>query len=281
MLPATAILVLAFAGPLLFSAWYSLTGWMLTRPGSQDRFVGLANYARILRDPEYWQAVKVTLIYAGSAVTIECILGVAAALMLNRAFFGRGLFRSLMLIPMVVTPAVVGLFWKLFYDDQNGLLNYALSLVGAEPVSWLGVGTALASVILMDVWQATPFFMLIVLAGLQSIDENIVSAAEIDGATRWQLFRYITLPHLVPYIAVAAAFRIIAALADFDKIYLLTFGGPGNVTTTISLYAYNRGFKVFDIGQTTAISLTFMVLVLAVTAPLIWHLLRGSSATRH
>ncbi|MDX0016982.1 ABC transporter permease subunit [Sinorhizobium meliloti] len=281
MLPAAAAMLLAFGAPLIFSAWYSFTGWSLVRPASKSEFVGLSNYTRVLTDHEYWQAIGVTLTYAASAVTIECILGIALALLLNKQMFGRGIFRSLMLIPMVMTPAVVGLFWKLFFEESDGLFNYFLTAAGLPALPWLGVSMALISIVILDVWQATPFFMLIMLAGLQSMDRNIVEAAEIDGASRLQVFRYITLPHLVPYIMVAAAFRIIGALADFDKIYLLTFGGPGNVTTTVSLYAYNRGFKIFDIGQTTAISWLFIILVLTITAPLIWHLLRGSSTARH
>lgn len=281
LLPAAAAMLVAFGAPMIFSIWYSFSGWSLVRPGTKSLFVGLANYAHVLRDPEYWQAVGVTMVYAACAVSIECVLGIALALLLNERLYARGLLRSLLLIPMVMTPAVVGLFWKLFFDESDGLLNYVLTEVGLPAVPWLGVSFALGSIIIIDVWQSTPFFMLIILAGLQSIDGNIISAAEIDGASRWQLFRYITLPHLIPFVMVAAAFRIIGLLADFDKIYLLTFGGPGNVTTTISLYAYNHGFKIFDVGQTTSISWLFIIIVLIITSPLIWYLLRGSGAPRH
>lgn len=281
LLPAATAMVVAFGAPLVFSVWYSFSGWSLVRPGTKSLFVGVSNYAQVLRDPDYWQAVRVTMIYAGCAVSIECVLGVALALLLNKQLYARGLLRSLLLIPMVMTPAVVGLFWKLFFDESDGLLNYVLTATGLPTIPWLGLSFALVSIIIIDVWQSTPFFMLIILAGLQSIDGNIISAAEIDGASRLQLFRYITMPHLVPFVMVAAAFRIIGLLADFDKIYLLTFGGPGNVTTTISLYAYNHGFKVFDVGQTAAISWLFIIIVLVITSPLIWYLLRGSGAPRH
>lgn len=281
LLPAAAAMLVAFGAPMIFSVWYSFSGWSLVRPGTKSLFVGLANYSHILHDREYWQAVGVTMIYAACAVSIECVLGIALALLLNERLYARGLLRSLLLIPMVMTPAVVGLFWKLFFDESDGLLNYALTEAWLPAIPWLGLSFALGSVIIIDVWQSTPFFMLIILAGLQSIDASIISAAEIDGASRWQMFRHITLPHLIPFVMVAAAFRIIGLLADFDKIYLLTFGGPGNVTTTISLYAYNHGFKVFDVGQTTSISWLFIIIVLIVTSPLIWYLLRGSGAPRH
>ena len=280
LLPAGAIMALALGGPLLVSLYYSFSGWHLTAPRSRETFVGLDNYVAVLRSAGYWQAMLVTTVYAGCAVAIECALGMVFAILLNLSFFGRGLFRSVMLIPMVVTPAVIGIFWKLMYEEDNGLFNYFLTSLNLPSVPWLGVAYALASIILMDVWQSTPFFMLILLAGLQSLDPNIVAAAQMDGASAWQSFRYITLPHLAPYAMIAAAFRAIGALADFDKIFMLTFGGPGSVTTTVSLYAYNTGFKTFDIGRTTAVSWIFVALVLFVTAPLIRHLLRGASVAR-
>ena len=280
LLPAAAVMLVVLGGPLVVSFYYSFSGWHLTMPGSRSLFVGMANYVGVLTSHEYWQAMLVTLTYAGCAVCLECVLGMVFALLLNLPFFGRGVFRSVMLIPMVVTPAVIGIFWKLFYDEDTGLLNYFLAALSLPSVPWLGVGCAFVSIVLMDVWQSTPFFMLILLAGLQSLDPSIVSAAQIDGANAWQSFRYITLPHLLPYVMIAAAFRAIGALADFDKIFMLTFGGPGNVTTTVSLYAYNTGFKVFDIGRTSAISWTFLGFVLVLTTPLIRYLLRGASLAR-
>ena len=153
-----------------------------------------------------------------------------------------------MILPMVLTPAVVGMFWKLLYDDDYGVYNYALSLFGMPPVSWLSRTLALPSVLLMDIWETSPFFMLVLLAGLQTEDKSAIEAARIDGASAWQITRYLTLPHLVPYIAIAAAFRAIGALSEFDKVYMLTLGGPGSATTTMSLLNYKLGFVAFNIG---------------------------------
>ncbi|KWV53025.1 MULTISPECIES: carbohydrate ABC transporter permease [Rhizobium] len=280
-LPAAAIMLLVLGVPLVYSFYYSFTGWSLVLPGSDQDFIGLLNYTDVLGSSEFWAAIRVTLIYAVVAVSLECALGILFAVLLNMEFFGRGLFRSLMLIPMVITPAVVGIFWKLLYEQDSGVFNYLLGTIGLEPVPWLGLTFALASVIIMDFWQSTPFFTLIILAGLQSLDRDTVSAAQADGANALQVFRYLTLPHLVPYITIAAAFRIIGVMADFDKIFLLTLGGPGNATTTLSVYAYNTGFKVFDIGRTTAISWIYVVFVLLISAPLIWRLFRGASVNRH
>jgi multiple sugar transport system permease protein/sorbitol/mannitol transport system permease protein len=278
VLPAAATMILVLGYPMGVAFYYAFTGWSLVDPESRDLFVGFDNYVAILSDPEYWAATRVTVTFAFSAVAIELVLGTALAVFLNARFLGRSLFRSLLLIPMVVTPAVVGIFWKLLYDEKAGLFNYALSLVGLPAVPWLDVNNSLLAVILMDVWQATPFFMLIILAGLQSLDVETVDAARVDGASPLQIFRFLTLPHLVPFMLIAAAFRIIAAMGDFDKIYLLTLGGPGNTTTTISIFAFKTGFSAFDVGRTTAISWIFVVLVLAVSSPLIWYLFRVSEA---
>ena len=147
-------------------------------------------------------------------------------------------------------------------------------------MSWLSSTWALTSVILMDVWESSPFFMLVLLAGLQTEDKEAVEAARIDGASGWQIVYYLTLPHLVPYLAIAAAFRAIWSLSEFDKVYMLTLGGPGDATTTMSLYAFKVGFVAFDIGKISAISWVIAVLTLLVTAPLIIFLLRGRAHGR-
>ncbi len=239
----------------------SFTGWSLVMPGSEQDYVGWQNYTDVLGSQDYRDTIRVTLIYTFGAVSCELVLGTCLALLLNTAFFWRGPIRSMMMIPMVVTPAVVGIFWKLLYDQENGVFNWVITRFGLPRIEWLNLNMALPSAMLMDVWQTTPFFMLVLLAGLQTIDESLLGAARVDGAGPWQVFRYITLPHLVPYMLIAAAFRIIAAMGDFDKIYLLTGGGPGNVTTTMSIYAYLTGFSTFDIGRTSAIAWIFVLIV--------------------
>ena len=187
-----------------------------------------------------------------------------------------------MILPMVLTPAVVGMFWKLLYDDDYGVYNYALSLVGLPPVSWLSRTMALPSVLLMDIWETSPFFMLVLLAGLQTEDKSAVEAARIDGASAWQITRYLTLPHLVPYIAIAAAFRAIGALSEFDKVYMLTLGGPGSATTTMSLLNYKLGFVAFNIGRASAMSWVIAIVTIVVASPLVAYLLRGGrTKVRH
>jgi multiple sugar transport system permease protein len=268
---ATLFLLAAITlGPLLYSLFVSFTDWTLTVPGSERAFVGIANYQRIIFDFSFWRAVQVTLTFGLSSTAIELFLGVILAIMLNQEFAGRGIVRALVLIPLVITPAVIGMFWRLLYDDQQGVLNYFLLSVGLPRLHWLDRGLALPSLVLTDVWQWTPFLVLIVLSGLQSIDVDMVGAARIDGANARQIFRYLTLPHLLPYLLVGLFFRLLDSLKEFDKIYLLTQGGPGNETTTVSVYAFDTGFRIFEIGKTSAIAWIVAVVSLVVSVPLLW-----------
>jgi ABC-type sugar transport system permease subunit len=270
LLPAAFVLTVITLGPLLYSLFVSFTNWTLTVPGSEHEFVGIANYKGIIYDFSFWRAVQVTLTFGVSSTALELLLGVLLAIMLNQEFAGRGIVRGLVLIPLVITPAVIGMFWRLLYDDQQGVLNYFLLSLGLPRFHWLDHGLALPSLVLTDVWQWTPFLVLIVLSGLQSIDTEMVDAARIDGANGRQIFRYLTLPHLVPYLLVGLFFRLLDAMKEFDKIYLLTQGGPGNETTTVSVYAFDTGFRIFEIGKTSAIAWVVAVVSLVVSLPLLW-----------
>lgn len=278
VVPAVIAALLVLIVPLAMSAYYSVTGWKILQPATRNKIVWLDNYALVLTDPAFWSSIKVTLIYTVSGVALESLAGLALALLFRQNFAGRGVLRTLMILPMVITPAVVGMFWKLLYDPNYGLYNFALTSIGLPAVSWLSSTWALTSVIIMDVWESSPFFMLVLLAGLQTEDKEAVEAARIDGASSWQVVYYLTLPHLVPYLAIAAAFRAIWSLSEFDKVYMLTLGGPGDATTTMSLYAFKVGFVGFDIGKISAVSWIIAVLTLVVTAPLVAYLLRGRGA---
>jgi ABC-type sugar transport system permease subunit len=280
LLPAGITIFLVLAVPLALSAYFSITGWMITVGGSRERLVWLGNYIAVLSDKAFWTSVGVTLTYTVVGAVCEAGLGLLLALMFRQTFPGRGILRTLMILPMVLTPAVVGMFWKLLYDDDYGVYNYALTLFGLPHVSWLSRALALPSVLLMDIWETSPFFMLVLLAGLQTEDKDAVEAARIDGASGWQIVRYLTLPHLVPYIAIASAFRAIGALSEFDKVYMLTLGGPGSATTTMSLLNYKLGFVAFNIGRASAMSWVIAIITLIVAMPLVLYLLRGRRAGR-
>ena len=274
MLPAAMVLLTVYLGPMLYALKASTTFWTLTLPGSQNEWAGIENYTDVLQSRDFWNTVRVTVTYAVASVCCGLALGTGFALLLNLDFFWRSLFRSVMLIPMVLTPSVIGIFWKLLYEQDSGVFNTILRAVGVPGLPWLGLDLALPSIVLMDVWQTTPFYMLVILSGLHSLDEGLVDAARVDGTSRWQMFRYILLPHLLPYMLIAAAFRGIAAMGDFDKIWLLTAGGPADRTTTMTIYTYKTGFASFDIGRTAAIAWIFVAVVLAVSWPLLRHLFR-------
>ena len=280
ILPAAAILALIYLGPMLFALQASFTAWVMTAPGSQDIFIGIENYTDVTASPEFWSAVRVTVIYALGSICCGLTLGMILALLLDADFHAQSFFRSIMIIPMVITPSVIGIFWKLLYEEDSGVFNTALQALGLPKVAWLNLDMALPSIILMDVWQTTPFFMLVMLAGLQAIDRNTVEAARVDGANSVQLFRYVMFPHLVPYMLIATSFRAIAAMGDFDKIWLLTGGGPGDRTTTITIFAYKVGFSAFDIGRTTAIAWIFVVIVMVASSPLLYRLFKTAMADR-
>ena len=280
VIPAAVAAFLVLAVPLAMSAYYSLTGWKIIQLNTRNKIVWLDNYIDILTDGAFWSSIQVTLIYTVAGVALESLVGLGLALLFRRDFAGRSTLRTLMILPMVITPAVVGMFWKLLYDENYGIYNYALNVIGLPSVSWLSSTWALASVVLMDVWESSPFFMLVLLAGLQSEDKEAIEAARIDGASGWQVVYHLTLPHLLPYLAIAAAFRAIWSLSEFDKVYMLTLGGPGDATTTMSLYAFKIGFVAFDIGKISAISWLIAILTLLVTSPLIVYLLRGRNAGR-
>lgn len=269
VMPALVILNGAMLGPLCYSLYISFTQWALHLPGSASEFAGFANYAGVLKDPRFWKSVQVTIVYGVTSVSLELVLGLGFALMLNQDFIGRRVVRSLVLIPMVMTPAAIGMFWKLLYHEQQGVFNFFLVSLGSSRVHWLNLDLALFSTIAMEVWEWTPFFALIMFAGMVSIDITLLEAARVDGASKSQLFWHIALPHLVPFILIGLFFRFTDIIKDFDKIYLLTQGGPGDQTTTLSVYAWEAGFRPLEFARTSAISWLFAVFMFVLMLPLL------------
>jgi multiple sugar transport system permease protein len=227
------------------------------------RWVGGDNFARLLTDATFRVAFRNTLVFVFFAVTGEFLLGLGLALVaVRRLSRAEGLFRSLILLPMIVTPVVVGMMWRLLYNHELGMINYFLSLVGLPGQSWLtDLRLVMPVVILTDIWQWMPFMFLMLLAGLSSIPTEPLEAARVDGANAWQTFRHVTWPLLTPIVLVAVMIRAIDAVKVFDLVYIMTFGGPGNATETLSLYAYRMGFIRSDIGYGAAISLVLTVVV--------------------
>ena len=247
---------------------------------AQWRFVGLEQYVRVLRDALFRTGVANTIVFAVSAVLIQMILGFALALLTTRITRARVLYRTVFILPILVPGIVIGAIWKLMYNFDFGVLNQLLGVIGLRPVDWLGNGaTALAAVIAVDVWHWTPFVFLLMLAGLESLPQDVYEAARVDGATFVQELRYVTLPLMLPTIVVTMLFRIIVGVKVFDEIYLLTGGGPGTATEVVSYTIFRRFFTEGQTGYGSAMSVVVLfALALAFIAARAATQRRGSSA---
>ena len=278
VLPAVILLFVITIVPFIIELILSLHAYELTSLGG-PQFVWLKNYADVLLgDTRFWSAMKTTVIVIIAAVGIELVLGVFLALLLNRLRSSRSLITSLLLIPVMIAPIVSGMMWDMIYDDKFGPLNYLIETLSfglLEGTAWLAqTATALPSVIAVDVWQWTPFVILIALAGLQAIPTELYEASEVDGAGTWQSLWYITLPMLAPVMVVAFLIRFMDAFKLFDIVYLLTRGGPGSATEVISFYTYVRGFKQFSIGYTAAMAFLQLIVIIFVSKIFIGRLQR-------
>ena len=262
--PAMAVLLSLSIYPLIYSITISLQ--QETPEGSSWT---LGNFARLFSDDFFWTALAHTLVYAVAALTCEFALGLGLALLLNQQIRGRGLFRASLLVPMMLPTVVVGVVWRLMLNPDFGAINGTLKQFGinTEGLTWTASSQlAMLSVIAVDVWQWTPFVFLVLLAGLQAIPQEPYEAALIDGSSRWQTFRHVTLPLLKPAILIALLLRTMDLLRVFDQIFILTEGGPGFATETISLYIYRTAFRFFDFGYAAAMSFVLLALTNIISA---------------
>lgn len=265
LLPGLIILGGVLIFPLLYAAMLSLHHWTMRTYRQGVPFVGLENYATALADARFWNSLRVTVVFLVSALTLEFILGLGLALLLDRAVRGRRIVRSLILLPMMCTNIIIGLIWRMMLNFDFGVFNYFAMILGFQPLAWLSnPDAAMLSLIIVDVWNTTCFVALILLAGLQMQSNEIREAALIDGTSAFQMFRYITLPLLRPALVVALMWRTIDLFRIFDVVFSLTAGGPAQATETISLYIYYNGFQQFDMGYTSALSMLMIVILFAV-----------------
>jgi multiple sugar transport system permease protein len=272
--PAFLVLFIILVYPLGYSFWLSFHDWTLYNFRTAIPFVGLENYIQLLTNGEFFHSVGITLTFMAGAITLEFVLGMGLALLLNHDLWGKGVIRSLILLPMMVTNVVIGLTWRLLFNYQFGIINYYLGVLGIAPVQWLSSpAMAMPSIIIVDIWNTTSFVTLMLLAGLQSLPDEPFEAARIDGASAWQSFRYLTLPLLRPVILVALLWRIIDTFRIFDVVYLLTAGGPARATETVSLFVYRNGFQLFNLGYASAASY-LMILGMLVMAIVVTRFIR-------
>ena len=256
--PALVVLLSLSIYPLL----YSITISLQTETADGIKW-GVSNFSRLISDTFFLTAMAHTFIYAAAALVFEFLIGLSLALLLNSQIRGRTFFRAALLVPMMLPTVVVGVVWRLMLNPNFGAINGTLKEVGVntEPLTWTASPKlALLSVIAVDVWQWTPFVFLVLLAGLQAIPQEPYEAALIDGSSRWQTFRYVTLPLLKPAILIALLLRTMDLLRVFDQIFILTEGGPGFATETISLYIYRTAFRFFDFGYASAMSFVLLAL---------------------
>lgn len=263
--PAFIALGVVLVYPLGYSLWLSVHQWTMRTFRQGVPYVGFDNYSTLFSSPDFLNSIRITFTFVFLAISIEFVFGMALALLLNHEIKGRGIFRSLILLPMMCTNVVIGLTWRLLLNYQYGLVNYYLGVLGFAPIEWLSSPkVAMASVVLVDVWNTTSFVALMLLAGLQSLPEEPYEAARIDGASGVQTFFYLTLPLLRPIILVALLWRFIDTFRIFDVIYLLTAGGPARVTETVSIYVYRYGFQSFNLGIASAASFIMLLIMLLV-----------------
>ncbi len=273
--PTVAVLLALSVYPLVYSVRVALTAGA----GASARW-SFQNFTRLATDRFFFDALGHTLLYATAALTVEFFLGLALALLLDREMRGRGLFRAALLVPMMLPPVVVGVVWRLMLNTDFGAVNGTLRGLGLDTsrLTWTASpALAMASVVAVDVWQWTPFVFLVLLAGLQAIPQEPYEAALVDGASAWQTLRDVTLPMLKPAILIALLLRTMDLLRVFDQIFILTQGGPGVATETVSLYVYHAAFRFGDFGYAAAMSFALLLLTNAVSVFYI-RLLQGREA---
>ena len=263
--PTIALLLAVNIFPLVWTIRLSFTNYRANRPNAEVEWVGLRNYERVLTDDGIWQTMQATAHFLIWTIVLQVLIGFALAYLINKKFRGNDLWTTVIVLPMMLSPAVVGNFWTFLYQPQIGLFNYAVALVtGADPTSFSMIGDvhlAPWSLIIVDTWMWTPFVMLICLAGLRSIPDSIYEAAECDRASKWRQFWTITVPMVLPFLMLAVLFRGIENFKMFDLVVQLTGGGPGNTTTLTSVDLKREAFEKWRTGYSSAYAIILFVTV--------------------
>ncbi len=262
----TIILLLAInIFPLMWAVYLSFTNFRANRPNDEVESVGLRNYVRVLGDSDTWLAMQATANFVLWTIVLQTVIGFALAYLIDRKFRGHAFWTTVILIPMMLSPAVVGNFWRFLYQPQIGLFNYIVSFfTGIEPSSFEMLGSVTLApwaIVIVDTWMWTPYVMLICLAGLRSIPDYIYEAAEVDRASAWRQFWSITVPMALPFIMLAVLFRGIENFKMFDMVVLLTGGGPGSTTEVASITLKREAFESWRTGRSSAFAIVLFVAV--------------------
>lgn len=274
VLPTIIILVATVIFPLIYSLNVSFRDYDIRLRLEKYPFVGLGNYARMFKDSRLFNSLVNTVFMIIGELSLQFTIGLGLALLFTQEFKGKKTILPLIILPMMVTPVVVGYMGRLIFETRSGPINYLLNTVGIESLRWhTSSKTALFTVILIDTWQWTPFVMIILLAGLLALPQEPFESAKVDGASGWQIFRYLTLPLLKPVIAVVLIMRTLDIFRVFDVLYVLTMGGPGTSTENINLYSYLCGFRYFNIGYASSIA-WFLAIILSIGITIFFKLIK-------
>ena len=264
--PALIVLVFTCFYPVIKGFELSFFDWKLGTPLASRKFVGWENFIWAWNDPALFNSIKVTVIFAICAVSVELVFGLVLAFLLEKGIKGLALFRTVFIVPIMIAPVVVGLIWRYLFDANFGLINYIVQFFGFQPKIWLGTpGLALPAVIITDIWQWTPFMFILFLAGLQSLPSSPVEAAQVDGASTGQIIRLVKLPLLTPVILVAIILRLIDAFRSLEVMYIMTFGGPGRETEVLSLNIYKTAFNSQRLGLSAVNAIFLLVFIMLFT----------------
>ncbi|MBD0381339.1 carbohydrate ABC transporter permease [Paenibacillus sedimenti] len=272
--PSIIFVALITQIPFIVTVYYSLHDWNLMRPDKGVTFAGISNFLDIIIEPSFWEVLKNTAILTVASLSLCLFFGMGLALLMNRNFFAKGIIRTMFISPFFVMPAVSGIIWKtMLLNPSFGLSSYMVQLFGGNPIDWLGQ-YPLETIIGIVTWQWMPFFMLVLLAGLQSVSPDLMEASMLDGATKPQQLFYVIIPHLLRYIEVAALLGLIFIMQTFGEIYVSTSGGPGYASTNLPFYVYRIGFQAWDLGRASALGVIIVILTTIVMTVLFRFLRR-------
>jgi multiple sugar transport system permease protein len=262
IVPVVVFIIIVAIFPLLFSLYMMFSRW---QPGTGGiKFVGLENLDAMVHDERFWHALWLSFVYVAILLFFELTIGTFIALVLQRDIKGKNFFRVSYMLPMLLSPIAVSYIWKMIFDFNRGPANHWLKIIGFQPVEWLsGEISAIISLIIVDVWQWTPFMILTILAAFEALPEELFEAAVVDGGSPIRIFWKITMPLALPVIVTIVLLRTIDAFKVFDTIYILTGGGPGTATELMNFYIYLRGFRAFDLGYGTAMSWAQLIVIIA------------------
>lgn len=282
-LPAILVMLAIVIFPMLWSFYVSFTNLNLSIGGQTVQLIGLENYVDLLTSGRFWGSVENTAYYVGIGLTVQFVVGFGVALVMANYTDGwlNSVLFTVLLLPMMMAPIVAGVMWRLILDESFGPVNYLLGAVGLPEPSWFSSSAwALDSILIADIWQWTPFMILILYTGRLAINEDLYEAARVDGASKWFAFRHVTLPQMKGVIAIVLLLRAMDAFKFFDKMYVMTGGGPGTSSELATYYNYILGFDEFAMGEATAMSWLLLAIAVVLANLFLWFLERGEGGEK-